>query len=244
MNHHPTIEKMKQMRMAAMSAIYHDLIIKTNYHDLSTEEFVTTAIDAEWEARQAKKIKGLIQRSGMKITASSKDVDYNFDRKLTKAAFQRLLNLTFISQKENLIIIGPTGIGKSYLAQVIAAQACQMLIKAKYFITARFFEYAKDAKIQGTYLKFIKSIQKIPLLVLDDFGLHPFENGDQQLLLDLIEERHQIGSLIISSQIPVSKWHGLINEATVADAILDRLVNSSHRLNLDGKSLRAKHKPN
>ena len=138
------------MRMAAMSAIYHDLIIKTNYHYLSTEEFVTTAIDAEWEARQAKKIKGLIQRSGMKITASSKDVDYNFDRKLTKAAFQRLLNLTFISQKENLIIIGPTGIGKSYLAQVIAAQACQMLIKAKYFITARFFEYAKDAKIQGT----------------------------------------------------------------------------------------------
>lgn len=244
MNDHHTIEKMKQMRMSAMSAVYHDLLSKNNYADLSPEEFMTTAIDAEWEARQAKRIKGLLQRSGMKINASGNDVDYTFDRKLKAAVYKRLLTLDFIAKGENLIITGPTGIGKSYLMQVIGSQACQMLIKTKYYITARFFEHAKDAKIQGTYLKFIKAITKAPLLILDDFGLHPFENGDQQLLLDIIEERHQVGSLIISSQIPVAKWHGLINEATVADAILDRLVNSSHRLNLVGKSLRVKHKPN
>ncbi|MFU8832101.1 MAG: ATP-binding protein, partial [Wenzhouxiangella sp.] len=118
--------------------------------------------------------------------------------------------------------------------------ACQMLVKTRYFITARFFDAAKLAKLDGSWPKLLGQLQKTDLLILDDFGLHTIDHKDRQFLLDVIEQRHQLASTIMCSQIPVSEWHTLIGEGTIADAILDRLVYSSHRVELKGDSLRKK----
>jgi DNA replication protein DnaC len=153
---------------------------------------------------------------------------------------ERLLTLNFVKQNQNIIITGPTGVGKSYLAQAIGNHACTMLCKTVYFNTAKLMELFRAARLDGTYLRLIKKIKRSPLLILDDFGLAPFDPNSRQTLMDLVEDRHDQSSTIITSQIPVNKWHELIGEGTIADAILDRIVNSAHRISLNGKSLRKK----
>lgn len=230
--------------MKTMADLYHRTISENLFGDLSTDELMSTLIDAEWEERQRRKIANLIKRAAFKQTAAASDIDYHPQRSLDKTTVQRLLSLSFLKNAENIIITGATGGGKSYLGQAIGNQACQMLYKVRYFVTARFFDKAKLAQLEGTYPKLLKQIHKTDLLILDDFGLHSMDQTDRQLLLDLIEERYGTASTIICSQIPVSNWHKLIGEGTIADAILDRIVYSSHRIELKGESMRKKHRLN
>lgn len=227
--------------MKTMAELYRRTISENLYGELSTDELMTTLIDAEWEERQRRKIANLIKRADFKQTATVSDIDYHPQRSLDKTTMQRLFSLSFLKNAENVIITGATGVGKSYLGQAIGNQACQMLYKVRYFITARYFDKAKLAQLEGTYPKLLKQLQKTDLLILDDFGLHSMDQAARQLLLDLIEERCSSSSTIICSQVPVSGWHELIGEGTIADAILDRIVYSSHRIELQGESMRKKH---
>ena len=238
MNTQHTIEKMKTMRMTAMADLYHQSMQQNMYQDLTTDEWMTMLIDHEWQDRQNRKITNLLNKSGMTQKTAITDVDYTTDRQLDKTQYQRLLSLQFLKTHENIIITGPAGIGKSYLAQTIGHQACHMLYKTQYFILARLFDHARKNQVEGRYLKYLKSLYKTPLLIIDDFGLHPFKKGDAQILLDIIENRHMKASTIVNSQIPVSGWHELIGEGTIADAILDRIINTAHRLKLNGHSMR------
>jgi DNA replication protein DnaC len=242
MNPHNTLEKMRAMRLPAMAELYHQSLDRNLYNELSLDEVMATLIDAEWEDRQQRKIAGLIKRADFRQQAAATDIDYHPDRGLDKTIMGRLLSLNFIRRAENLIITGPTGTGKSWLGQAIGRQACLMGLKTRYFVTARFFDEAKLAKLDGSWPKLLKKLCKTDLLILDDFGLHPMDPADRQLLMDLIETRHQESSTILCSQIPVSGWHKLIGEGTIADAILDRVVYSSHRLELSGESLRKKQR--
>lgn len=244
MNTHTTIEKMRTMRMSTMASLYHQATTEHLFKDLSSDDFVSMLIDTEWEARQTRRIANLIKTASFNQGASPTDIDYSASRSLDKTTMQRLLSLQFMQHAENIIITGPTGVGKSYLGQAIGVQACQMLHRTAYFVTARYFDAAKLAKLEGTYLKLIKQLQKCKLLILDDFGLHSLEQADRQFLLDLIEQRTGKASTIICSQIPVSSWHEMIGESTIADAILDRVVHSSHRIELKGESLRKKQRLN
>lgn len=198
MNTHTTIEKMRTMRMPTMTSLYHQAITDHLFKDLSNDDFVSMLVDSEWEARQKRRIANLIKRAGFKQNASATDFDYSASRGLDKTCMQRLLSLQFLQNAENIIITGPTGVGKSYLGQAIGVQACQMLHRTAYFVTARYFDTAKLAKLDGSYLKLIKQLQKIELLILDDFGLHSLDQADRQFLLDVIEQRAGNASTILA----------------------------------------------
>lgn len=242
MNPHNTLEKMRSMRLKTMAELYQQSLTSNTYHALSLDEVMAIFIDAEWEDRQQRKIAGLIKRAGFRQQAAATDIDYHPDRGIDRTMIGRLLSLNFVKKAENLIITGPTGTGKSWLGQAIGRQGCLMQLKTRYFITVRFFDAAKLAKLDGSWPKFLKQLYKTDLLILDDFGLHPMDPTDRQLLMDLIEARHATASTILCSQIPVSGWHQLIGEGTIADAILDRVVYSSHRIQLKGESLRKKQR--
>ena len=238
MNPHNTLEKMRAMRLKAMAELYQQSLETNIYNQLSVDEVMATLIDTEWEERQQRKIAGLIKRAGFRQQAAATDIDYHPDRGLDKTLIGRLLSLNFVKKAENLIITGPTGTGKSWLGQAIGRQACLMLVKTRYFVTARFFDQAKLAKLDGSWPKLLKAFYKTDLLILDDFGLHPLDNHCRETLMDIIDDRHNQSSTIIVSQIPVSVWYDIIGEGTIADAILDRIVNSSHRIDLKGESMR------
>jgi DNA replication protein DnaC len=152
--------------------------------------------------------------------------------------FNRLATLDFMARKENVIVTGASGVGKSYLAQALGYQACLMGHRVVYSNTARLFTRLKLSKVDGTYIKELQKLQRVDLLILDDFGLQAFDNHAREALMDIIDDRFNKMSTIVSSQIPVSVWYDIIGEGTIADAILDRLVNSSHRIDLKGDSLR------
>jgi DNA replication protein DnaC len=242
MNQNSTIEKMKHLRLFGMAETYYQSLQDHLYQDYTLDQFTALLVDQEWEERQNRRIKSLVKQASFRSQISSHDIDYTTNRNLDKNQFERLLGLNFLKQAENIIFTGPTGVGKSHLAQAIGIAACQMLYKVQYYNTTRLMEDVKIAKLDGTYIKLLKRIQKMDLLVLDDFGLMPFDQYARQALMDILEDRYGKTSTIVVSQIPVAQWHGTIGEGTIADAILDRLVHASHRISLEGESLRKKKK--
>ena len=240
MNTNQTIEKLKKMRLFGMAEQYENHLKNNLYHEATLDEYIALLADYEWEKRQNKRIERLIHLAKFRQKANIADVDYTEARNLEKNMFQRLTTLDFIQKKENLILTGPSGVGKSYLTQALGYQACLMGFKVQYTITTRLMNRLKIAKVDGTYHKELDKISKIDILIMDDFGLQAFDNKTREALMDIIEDRHTTKSTFVSSQIPVSQWYDIIGEGTIADAILDRLVNSSHRIDLKGKSLRKK----
>jgi len=170
--------------------------------------------------------------------ASIEELNFTPGRGLDKTQILRLADGSYIKQKENILVTGSTGVGKSYLASALGQKACQLGYKVLYFNTQKLFPKLKMMKADGSYVKEISKIEKYDLLILDDFGLQPFDNTARMILLEMIEDRHARKSTIISSQLPVAQWYEVIGDSTVADAILDRMVHTAHRIELKGESLR------
>lgn len=238
MNNQNTIEKMKQMRLTAMAETYHNSLQNNMHKDYTIDQYIALMVDQEWDYRHNKRIKNLIATAGFRYPASIQDVDYTAIRSLDKTTFERLALLDFIKKGENVIITGATGTGKSYLAQALGHNACLMQHKTMYCNFARLMDQLKLSKLEGTYLKLLKKIEKMDLLILDDFGLTAFDDQARNALMDIVEMNYDRSSIIIAAQIPVKCWHETIGEGTIADAILDRLVHSSHRIDLTGESMR------
>ena len=238
MNNNQTIEKLKQMRLGAMAQLHLQHVKDNRIENITADEYLALLIDHQWEDRQNRKIERLLKQAGFKQEANLADVNYTQQRNLDKNMFTRLGTLDFITRKENIILTGASGVGKSYLAQALGHQGCMMEYKTIYTNTARLFKKLKLSKVDGTYLKELGKLIKADVLILDDFGLQSFDNHARETLMDIIDDRYNKASTIISSQIPVSAWYDIIGEGTIADAILDRIVNSSHRIDLKGESLR------
>lgn len=238
MNNNQTIEKLKDLRLFAMAQMHQQHVQNNLYNESTSDEYLALLAENEWEERQNKKIKRLLTQARFRQQANIADIDFSTARNLDKNMFNRLATLNFIAKKENLITTGASGVGKSYLIQALGNQACQMGLKTLYTNTARLFARLKLAKVDGTYIKELKKLESLNLLILDDFGLQAFDNFARETLMDIIDDRYNSSTTIVSSQIPVASWYDIIGEGTIADAILDRLVNSSHRIDLKGKSLR------
>jgi len=235
-----TIERMSKMRMHQMAQIHHQRVNENLHQDYSPEEYMSMLIDQEWEDRLSKKTNRLIAAARFKAQTYLSDIDLKTNRSLDKDMMNKLGLLNFIKNKKNLILTGPAGIGKSYIAQALGHQACIEGYKTLYQNTSRFMAVLKFAKMDGTYLKHLKKLNNTQLLIMDDFGLSKMDNKEREVLMDIIEDRHASKSTIIASQIPISKWYEVIGEGTIADAILDRIINSAYRIELKGKSLRGK----
>jgi DNA replication protein DnaC len=234
-----TIEKLRNMRLGAMARLHLQYVEQNRFEGMTCDEYLALLTDHQWEERENTKIDRLLKQAAFRQNASIADISYSAERNLDRNTFARLATLDFVSRKENIIICGASGTGKSYLCQALGHQACLSGIKTLYTVTARLFKKLKLSKVDGTYLKELEKLTKMELLILDDFGLQAFDNQDREALMDIIDDRHGKKSTIISSQIPVSAWYEIIGgEGTIADAILDRIVNSSHRIDLKGESLR------
>ncbi len=238
MNNTQTLQKMRALRLHGMASIYDQQLQAGAYASFTSDELLTLLIDAEWQERENKKVQRLHEQAGFRYRAHLSDISYKDARVLDKDVIGRLSTGGFIQNHENILITGPTGVGKSFIATAIGYQACALGYKTMYYNTAKLFSKLHGAKADNTLFKEITKISRQDLLILDDFGLQTLEKQQRDLLMEIIEDRHNRQSTIIASQLPVSVWHQVIGEGTIADAILDRLVHSSHRLELAGESLR------
>jgi len=235
-----TLDKLRKMKFFGMFHAFKSSMESGKMNDYTADEMLAMLVDAEWDDRQNRKIERTILYAKFRYKASIEDVNFHASRSLDRNQIQRLASCTFIDKFENLLITGSTGIGKSYIASAIGYQACTLGYRVFYASTPKLFAKLKMAKADGSYIKELARIERQQLLILDDFGLQPFDAQSRAALMELIEDRHGKTSLIITSQLPVSKWFEVIGEKTIADAILDRIVHDAHRIELKGDSMRKK----
>lgn len=235
-----TLDKMRSMRLFGMQEAFEGLVRTANLKEYSHDELMAHLIEAEWNDRHNRRLDRLVKFARFRYQASMKDIDYQHPRGLDKGLILRLAGGDFISKAQNIIIVGPTGVGKSFIASALGHQACMLGFKTFYANTYKLFSNLKKAKADGSYQKILKRIEKQQLLILDDFGLKPMDANARMALMEIIEDRHQKYATIITTQLPIKNWHEVIGESTIADAILDRLVHSAHKIILSGDSLRKK----
>lgn len=237
-----TLNLMRQMKLNGMFNAFKLSLESGKSEKLTPDEMVAQLIQSEWDERHNRSIHKKIQNAKFRYKAALEDIYYRQDRNLDKNQIYRFAQCTFIDSFENILITGSTGIGKSYLASALGYQACSLGYKGIYFNAPKLFARLKMAKADGSYMREVAKIEKADLLILDDFGLQPLDAMNRAAMMEIIEDRHGKGSIIITSQIPVNKWYDIIGEQTVADAILDRIIHEAHRLELKGESLRKKEK--
>jgi len=235
-----TLEKMRKMKFFGMYRAFKTNLESGKQENYTPDEIIAHLIESEWDDRQNRTIERSVKNARFRYKAAIEELLYHADRNVDKNQIMRFTQCSFIDKHENILITGSTGIGKSYLASALGHHACSMGYKVIYHSVPKLFSKLKMAKADGSYLKDITRIERQNLLILDDFGIQPFDAQSRAALLEIIEDRHGKSSLIITSQVPVSKWHEVIGEKTVADAILDRIIHESHRVELKGESLRKK----
>jgi DNA replication protein DnaC len=240
MNNQETLTKMKDMRLFGMHRAFSSSLESGKTEQFTPDELTAFLIANEWDDRHNRSIERGMKNARFRYKATIENIDYSEHRGMDKNQIHRLADGSFINRNENLIITGSTGTGKSFLASALGHQACQLGYKVFYVNTMRLFSQIKMAKADGSAIKELSKIEKQDLLILDDFGIQPFDAQSRLTLLEIIEDRHGKRSTIFTSQVPVRQWHEVIGEKTVADAILDRIVHDAYRIELKGESLRRK----
>lgn len=235
-----TLEKMGRLRLYGMQSSFRAILESKTSGQFTIDQMLATLVEAEWEEQENRKTDRLVKNAGFRYPASLEEIDYSHPRNLDRNQVLRLVDCNYLERAENVLVTGATGLGKSYLISALGYQACLMGYKVLYRNTLKLFNALKVNKVDGSYLKEIKRIEKQDLLILDDFGLQPLDNISSLTLMEIIEDRFGKKSIIIGSQLPLEKWYDIITEKTVADAILDRLLNASNKITLRGDSLRRK----
>jgi len=234
------LEKMRKMRLLGIHRAFKTSIENGKTEKFTADEMTSFLIDSEWDDRHNRSIERGMRNARFRYKSTIEQIDYTGDRGIDKNQIHRFADGSFITKKENILITGSTGTGKSFLASAIGHQCCLLGYKILYTNATRLFAQLKMAKADGSAIKEMARIEKQDLLIIDDFGIQPFDHQSRLSLLEVIEDRHGKRSTIFTSQVPIKQWHDVIGEQTVADAILDRIVHNAHRIELKGESLRRK----
>lgn len=232
--------QMSKLRLHGMIKSYTTLQETRKLHELSLSEGLELLLQAEEQDRDNRRFKRLEYNAGFRYKASIEELKTDPARGLDKNLIASLATGNYIAKGESVLITGATGCGKSFLSSALGHQACILGYKVAYFNTQKLMLKMKMGRLEGTIYKFFEKLAKTDLLILDDFGLTHLEKQQQMDLMEMIEDRHGKASTIIASQLPVGSWYDIIGEETIADAILDRLVHSSYRIEIKGDSLRKK----
>ena len=235
-----SLDKMKRMRLFGMHRAFKNSMETNSSEIITPDEMVALLVNSEWDDRYNRSIERGLRNAHFRYKATIENLDYALERGIDKNQIYRLADGDFIKKKEDILITGSTGTGKSFLASAIGHQCCLLGFKVLYANATRLFAELKMAKADGSAIKELMKIEKQDLLILDDFGLQPLDLQSRTVLMDIMEDRHGKRSTIITSQLPVKQWYDVIGEKTVADAILDRIVHRSQRIALEGESLRKK----
>lgn len=235
----PTLEKLRELKMTGMAEAWEAQQGDAGMGELSFDERLGLLVDAEWMHRRNKRTERSLREAKLRLgQACIEDIDFPARRQLDKAVIKQLATCRWIEEHQNVVITGATGVGKTYIACALAHHACRRGYRALYRRASRLFDELALARADGTYARVLAKIARADVLVLDDWGLARVGEAERRDLSEVMEDRHGLKSTIMTSQIPVSKWHDHIGDPTVADAICDRLVHNAHRLVLKGPSRR------
>jgi DNA replication protein DnaC len=238
---HPTLEQLRTLRLEGMSRALEEQLATREIEDLPFIDRLALLVDREMTERNDRRLRTRLRKSKLRQkNACVEDIDYRSRRGLDKSLMLSLTSCEWIARHRNVLITGSTGVGKSYLACALAQKACREGYSVLYLRTPRLFDDLALAHADGRYPKLMTSFAKTDLLVLDDWGLAPFSDADRRELLEILEDRHETRSTLVTSQLPVGKWHEALDHPTLADAILDRLVHNAYQLALRGESMRKK----
>ena len=237
-----SLDMFRQMKLAGMADAYQAVLSVPINNQPDAHELIAQLLDAEYQHRTDRRTKMFLRLSKLRYQATIQDIECSENRNLSKENLSFLADCNYINRAENILITGATGCGKSYIACALGHNACLHGYRTLYFNLNRFAEQISLAKTDGTMIKWLDKIKKAKLIVLDDFGLQPLSQSVKLALLQILEDRYGKASIIICSQLPLNSWHAYLDEPTIADAILDRIVPKSHRIDLKGESLRNRSK--
>jgi len=243
MLNHPTLDKLAALRLTGMADAFRDQLHLPESHALSFEERLGLLVDREMTARHDRRLTTRLRQAKLRLQATLEDLDYRHPRGLDKALLLRLASCQWVQARQNVLITGPTGIGKTWLACALGHQACREGYTVLYLRLPRLLQDLPLAKGDGRYPKLMAALAKTTLVILDDWGLAPLSDGQRRDVLELLEDRHDRGATLVTSQFPVEHWHEAIGDPTLADAILDRLVHNAYKITLRGDSMRKRDVP-
>lgn len=238
----PTLNTLRALRLTGMAEAFAQQLEQPEVQRLSFDERLALLVDREQTYRNNRRLQRLLQAAHFRQQACVEEIDFQPKRGIDRSLIANLSSCDWIRQRHNLLITGATGTGKSWLACSFGQAACRQGLAVKYERTHRLLEQLRIARGDGSYHKQLAGLAKLDLLILDDFGLKPLQQTERHDLLEIIEDRHGVHSTLITSQLPVSAFYEYLNEPTIADALLDRLLHSAHRLELKGESMRRKTK--
>jgi len=235
----PTMDQLQALKLTAMAQAWTDQQQNPEMSGLAFDERFGLLVEAEWLARENKRLTRALQEAKLKLShACIEAVDYPARRELDTAVIRQLATCRWVQEHQNVIVVGATGVGKSFLACALAHQACRKGYRAYYRRASRLFHDFALARADGTYIRLLAKLARLDVLVIDDWGLAPIQDPERRDLLEILEDRYGARSTIITSQLPPAQWHDYLAEATLADAICDRLLHNAHRLVLKGPSRR------